>query len=69
MSIKDYNEHYIVVNGTTNEQIKVPKTGDSNSFVQISYMIDDILLFNTILEELTNSNSVTIFKSFMKDQK
>lgn len=67
MSIKDYKQQFLVINGTTNEQIKVPKTYNSNSFISARYMIDDILLFDTIKQELENNNSVTIIKTYMKE--
>lgn len=66
MSIKDYSKKYIVINGTTNEQIRVP-ISNINDIVMKDYRIDDVLLVDTILEELQQSDTVTVVRTYMKD--
>lgn len=66
MSIKDYRKKFIVINGTTNEQIKVPQS-NINDIVMKDYKLDDILLIDTILEELDQTDTVTVCRTYMKD--
>lgn len=66
MSIRDYNQKYILINGTTNEQIAIPKTSN-NKLITVELYINDLLLLQEIQEELSCSDSVSIFKSYMKD--
>lgn len=66
MSIKDYRKKFIVINGTTNEQIKVPQS-NINDIVMKDYRLDDILLVDTILEELEQADTVTVCRTYMKD--
>lgn len=66
MSIRDYNQKYILINGTTNEQIAIPKT-NSNKKIIVEIDINEYLLLQSLTEELSLSDSVSVFKSYMKD--
>lgn len=66
MSIRDYAKRYIVINGVTNEQIKVPQA-NINDIVMKDYRLDDILLIDTILEELQEADTITICRTYMKE--
>lgn len=66
MSIKDYKKNYIVINGTTNEQIKIPKS-NIDSIILKDLTINDMLLIETILAELEDTDTVTICRTYMKD--
>ena len=68
MSIRDYNMKYLITNGNTGEIIKVPKIDanyDTDTFK--NYKVSKIILIETILEELKDCESVTISKSYMRD--
>lgn len=66
MSIKDYRKKFIVINGVTNEQIKVPES-NVHSIVLKDYLIDDVLLIDTVLAELEQADTVTVCRTYMKD--
>lgn len=66
MSIKDYNIKLVLVNGTTNERIKIPQI-DKYLEVDQRISVNDILMLNTIKEELSKNEMVTIAKSYMRD--
>lgn len=66
MSLKDYSLNYYLINGTTNEKIRIPKS-NVNSIVMKDYSVNEVMLIDTILAELLDCDSVTIFKSYMKD--
>lgn len=66
MSIKDYSKNYVVINGTTNERHVIPKA-DVNTIVLKDTYINDLMLFEYVLAELHESDSVTIVKTYMKE--
>lgn len=66
MSIRDYDQKFILINGTTNEQIPISKS-INNKCVIVELHVNDLLLLEAIKEELSLSDSVSIFKSYMKD--
>lgn len=66
MSIRDYKQNYVIINGVTNEQIKIPRS-NVNSTVTLPLTIDEAILVETLFAELVDSDSITIFKSYMKD--
>lgn len=66
MSIKDYTKNYVVINGNTNEHIKIPKPLINNVILK-DMQLDQLMLFEIIMTELKESDSVTIMKTYMKD--
>lgn len=66
MSIRDYSQKYVLVNGLTNEQITIPRLND-NKRINVDLCVNDFLLLQEILDELELSDSISIFKSYMKD--
>lgn len=66
MSIKDYNIKLVLVNGATNERMVIPQI-DKYLEVDQKMSVNDILMINTIKEELSKNESITIAKSYMRD--
>lgn len=66
MSIKDYSRNYVLINGVTNEHIKIPKA-QVNSRVLKDLTLNELMLFETLMCELVDSDSVTVTKTYMKD--
>lgn len=66
MSIRDYNQSYVIINGITNEQIVIPKAPYNTTVMKDMY-INDFMLFQQVLQELRDCDTVTICKTYMKD--
>lgn len=66
MGFADYDKRYVVINGTTNEHIKVPSS-PVKTIVLKDFKIDEIMLIEVVLSELKDCDCVTISKSYMKD--
>lgn len=66
MSIRDYSQKFILINGTTNEQIVIPKSLN-NQLINVDIFINDLLLLQSVQQELHDCDSISIIKSYMKD--
>lgn len=62
--IKDYSADIYIINGTTNELIKVDKISNRDIFVNMT--LNDYLIYLAIKREFQRCDSVTISKSYMK---
>lgn len=66
MSIRDYNKSFLIINGTTNEQIKVEQLKrDTIASYEIS--TNEFLLLRSLINELQDNNTVTIIRTYAKD--
>lgn len=63
MSVRDSLLNYYIINGLTNQSVKIDRVShDDIGNFYIS--INDYLMINEVKRQLKNCDSVTIFKSF-----
>lgn len=65
MGIQDFRKTFVVINGTTNEQIKVPYCFPNyKGLFEVSY--NDYCLLTIIKDELHDNNSLTVLQMYDK---